>query len=227
MEYHELTIADAKKMLLERKITSVELTSKLLDRIELYDNEIASFITVDRDLALEQAKASDKKILSGETGALTGIPIALKDLLCTKGMKTTCGSQILDNFVPQYDGTVVKKIKEAGAVIIGKTNLDEFAMGSSTENSSYKITTNPWNKTYVPGGQAAGPLLQLRHSFVVVLWGQIQAAPFVNRHPIVVLLDSNRHTGGYPDSDWFLMHHLWIRLARLQKVLRMRPYCSM
>ncbi len=156
MEFHELTIESARKLLFDREISSFELTSALLDRIGKYDDEIGAFITVDKELVLEQAKKADQDIANKNTSGLTGVPIALKDLLCTKGMKTTCASKILNNFVPQYDGTVVKKLKENGAIIIGKTNMDEFAMGSSTENSSFKITANPWNKAYVPGGSSGG-----------------------------------------------------------------------
>lgn len=156
MELHELTIGKALELLSAKQISSVELTSAMLDRIEKYDGDIKSFISVDRDSALEQARAADKAIEQGSGGQLTGVPIALKDILCTKGMKTSCASQILDNFVPEYDGTVVSKLKDAGAVIVGKTNLDEFAMGSSTENSSYAITANPWNKDHVPGGSSGG-----------------------------------------------------------------------
>ncbi len=156
MKYHELTIERAVKLIASRQISSVELTSYLLDRIEKYDDEIGAFITVDKTMALDQAQKADKLVADNQIQSLTGIPIALKDLLCTKGIKTTCGSQILNNFIPEYDGTIVKKLKESGAVIIGKTNLDEFGMGSSTENSSYKITTNPWNKDHVPGGSSGG-----------------------------------------------------------------------
>ena len=156
MQYHELSITEAKKKLASKELSSVELTSALLDRIEEFDKEIASFITVDRASALEQASLADEQISKGNIAELTGVPIALKDLLCTSGMRTTCASRILDNFVPRYDGTVVKKLKRSGAVIIGKTNLDEFAMGSSTENSSYGITANPWNRAYVPGGSSGG-----------------------------------------------------------------------
>ena len=156
MEYHELTIGSAQKHLFDRNISSVELTTAFLERIETYDDDIGAFITVDKESALEQARKADMDIAGNNLSALTGVPIALKDLLCTKGLRTTCASKILDDFVPQYDGTVVSKLKENGAVIIGKTNLDEFAMGSSTENSSCKITKNPWNKAYVPGGSSGG-----------------------------------------------------------------------
>ncbi|MCD4719003.1 MAG: Asp-tRNA(Asn)/Glu-tRNA(Gln) amidotransferase subunit GatA [Desulfobacula sp.] len=156
MKFCELTIGKAQKLLFEHQISSFELTNALLERIEKYDDKIGAFITVDKDLALEQAKKADQDIADNKISALTGVPIALKDLLCTKGIKTTCASKILDNFIPQYDGTVVSKLKKNGAIIIGKTNMDEFAMGSSTENSSYKITTNPWNEQYVPGGSSGG-----------------------------------------------------------------------
>jgi len=156
MDLHSLTIAKAKEFLAQGKISSRELTTAMLDRIDQYDEKIGAFLTVDRDAAMAQAKAADEQIAAGNQGSFTGIPIALKDLLCTKGIKTTCGSKILDNFVPQYDATVVAKLKQENAVLIGKTNLDEFAMGSSTENSSFKITRNPWNYEYVPGGSSGG-----------------------------------------------------------------------
>lgn len=156
MQLHTLGITDAKQLLLERKITSTALTSALLDRIEQFDSKINSFITVDREGALKQAQKADEQIAAGQIKALTGVPVALKDLLCTNGLKTTCGSRILENFIPTYDATAVKRLKASGAVLIGKTNLDEFAMGSSTENSAFKITRNPWNTEYVPGGSSGG-----------------------------------------------------------------------
>jgi len=171
MEYHELTIEAAKKHLLDKKISSEELTSALLDRIEAYDKDIGAFITVDKKRALEQAQKADSDIANNKIRSLTGVPIALKDLLCTKGLKTTCASKILDNFIPQYDGTVVQKLKESGAIIIGKTNLDEFAMGSSTENSSAKITTNPWNNAYVPGGSSGGSAAAVSAQFCCAALG--------------------------------------------------------
>jgi aspartyl-tRNA(Asn)/glutamyl-tRNA(Gln) amidotransferase subunit A len=171
MEYHELTIERAGKLLCDHQISSFELTSALLDRIEKYDDEIGAFITIDKTMALEQARKADKDICDNKILPLTGVPIALKDLLCTKGIKTTCGSQILNNFIPQYDGTIVKKLKENGAVIIGKTNLDEFGMGSSTENSSYKITANPWNKAYVPGGSSGGSAAAVAAGFCCAALG--------------------------------------------------------
>jgi len=171
MDFCELTIAGAKKLLFDRQISSFELTTALLDRIEKYDDKIGAFITIDKDLALDQAKKADQDIADNKISGLTGVPIALKDLLCTRGIKTTCGSKMLDNFIPQYDGTVVSKLKKNGAVIIGKTNMDEFAMGSSTENSAYKITTNPWNKAYVPGGSSGGSAAAVAAQFCCAALG--------------------------------------------------------
>ncbi len=156
MELHTLTIDQARQLLSEKRISSVELTQNLLDRIAAHDEQIGAFITVDAENALAQARAADEQIAAGDQKTFTGIPIALKDLLCTKGVKTTCASKILNNFVPQYDATVVEKFKSEGAVLIGKTNLDEFAMGSSTENSSVCVTRNPWNLDHVPGGSSGG-----------------------------------------------------------------------
>jgi aspartyl-tRNA(Asn)/glutamyl-tRNA(Gln) amidotransferase subunit A len=156
MNLHTLTIAQAKDLLDKKEISSVELTRAFLDRIDKYDNTISAFITVDPDLALKQAQQADRIIAKGENQAFTGIPVALKDVLCTKGVKTTCASKILENFVPQYDATVVEKFKAQDAVLIGKANMDEFAMGSSTENSAFFVTRNPWNTDYVPGGSSGG-----------------------------------------------------------------------
>ncbi len=171
MELHELNISSVRQLLLDREITSFDLTQVLLQRIEKFDKKIGAFITIDKERALEQAKKADEDIANNNVSALTGIPIALKDLLCTKGIKTTCGSKILDNFIPRYDGTVVSKLKENGAVIIGKTNLDEFAMGSSTENSSYQITRNPWNKDHVPGGSSGGSAAAVTAGFCCAALG--------------------------------------------------------
>ncbi len=156
MELHTLTIDQARQLLSEKRISSVELTQNMLDRIAAHDDKIGAFITVDADNALVQARAADEAIAAGKQETFTGIPIALKDLLCTKGVKTTCASKILSNFIPQYDATVVEKLKSQNAVLIGKTNLDEFAMGSSTENSSVCITRNPWDLDHVPGGSSGG-----------------------------------------------------------------------
>jgi len=156
MELFELTIKEAHGLLKSKEISSVELTRAVLDRINAVEGEIDAFITIAGKTAMEQAGQADQKIAKGHCAALTGIPLAIKDVICTRGMPTTCGSKILENFVPPYDATVIGKLKKAGAVIVGKLNMDEFAMGSSTENSGFKITRNPWDSTRVPGGSSGG-----------------------------------------------------------------------
>ena len=140
-----------------RKLSSVELTQAYLDQIKQHDGQVKAFLHVDPAAALSRAKEIDDRRAAGKpVGKLGGLPVAIKDVICTKGQKTTCGSKMLENFVPPYDATVVKKLNQADAVLIGKTNMDEFAMGGSTENSAFFKTTNPWDKTRVPGGSSGG-----------------------------------------------------------------------
>ena len=144
-------------MLVNKEITSVELTEDVLARIDEVEGDVKAYLTITRDEALAQAKAVDEKIARGEDiSFLEGIPGAIKDNICTKGMKTTCASKILENFVPPYDATVMTKLKKENPVILGKLNMDEFAMGGSTENSAYHPTCNPWNTECVPGGSSGG-----------------------------------------------------------------------
>ncbi len=145
------------QQLVSKERSAVEITQETLQRLETVEPKLKSFLWVGADAALEQARRVDAKIAAGEDiGLLEGIPIALKDNLCTRGIPTTCASRILENFVPPYSATVVEKLSAAGAVVVGKTNLDEFAMGGSTENSAYQITANPWDLTRVPGGSSGG-----------------------------------------------------------------------
>ncbi|MDD5748934.1 MAG: Asp-tRNA(Asn)/Glu-tRNA(Gln) amidotransferase subunit GatA [Actinomycetota bacterium] len=149
-----IEIAD---MIKKREVSASEVTGLFLERIEKLEPELGSFITVCAESAREKAKEIDKKIDSGEkVGRFAGVPIAVKDVLCTKGIRTTCASKILENFVPVYDATVIERISEASMIVIGKTNMDEFAMGSSTENSFFGPTKNPWDKERVPGGSSGG-----------------------------------------------------------------------
>src|SRR6185436_4384624 len=127
-----------------------------LRRIDEVDSRVAAFITVTADRALAAADAADKRLAAGERGPLLGVPLALKDVLSTAGVATTCGSRMLETFVPPYDATVVRRLADAGAVVLGKTNMDEFAMGSSTENSAFHPTHNPWDLDRVPGGSSGG-----------------------------------------------------------------------
>jgi aspartyl-tRNA(Asn)/glutamyl-tRNA(Gln) amidotransferase subunit A len=156
MNLTELTIHQMHDLLREGRISAQELTLAFLDRIDATDTRINAFITVNRQQALDDAAAADARLAAGEGTTLTGIPLALKDIFVTEGQRTTCGSQILANFIPPYDGTAVRKLKEQGAVIIGKLNMDEFAMGSSNENSSFGSVRNPWNLDCVPGGSSGG-----------------------------------------------------------------------
>ena len=137
-------------------ITSVELTQALLSRINAVDDQICAYLTVTAEVALAQAEAADKRRQDGENAPLLGVPLAIKDVLSTKGVQTTCGSKILDGYKPPYTATSVERLEAAGMVMLGKVNTDEFAMGSSTENSGYFTTHNPWDRTRVPGGSSGG-----------------------------------------------------------------------
>lgn len=153
---HHKTIAELAADLAAKKISSVELTQHYLERIKKFDAQLNSFITVTEEHALNAAKAADALRAQGKAGKLTGMPIAQKDIFCTDGVKTTCGSRMLDNFIAPYNATVIEKFNEAGTVMLGKTNMDEFAMGSSNETSYYGPVKNPWNLAYVPGGSSGG-----------------------------------------------------------------------
>ena len=155
-ELWQLSIHEAHRRLTNREFTSVELTRDCLDRIGQVEDRIKSFITITEDVALQQAEAADAMIASGRGTPLTGIPVQVKDLLCTKGIPTTCGSRMLENFVPVYDATAVSKVLRAGSVLLGKGNMDEFGMGSSCENSAFFPTNNPWDTARVPGGSSGG-----------------------------------------------------------------------
>ena len=153
---YSLTLQEAADLLRRRELSSLELTQDAFQRIRQTDERIHAFLTVTEELATEQARQADERIARGEGGPLTGIPAAIKDLICTRGVRTTCGSRILENFVPPYDATVVRQLQEAGLVMVGKTNMDEFAMGSSGENSAFGPTHNPWALDRAPGGSSSG-----------------------------------------------------------------------
>jgi aspartyl-tRNA(Asn)/glutamyl-tRNA(Gln) amidotransferase subunit A len=156
MQLYELTIHEAARLLKNKDITSEQLTRAVLERIEQIDNKIGAYLTICGESALEQAKAADLVIGKGDASPLTGIPLAIKDLICTKGIRTTCASAMLDQFVPPFDATIMEKLNRRHAVMIGKTNMDEFAMGSSTEYSAFKPTRNPWDTERIPGGSSGG-----------------------------------------------------------------------
>jgi aspartyl-tRNA(Asn)/glutamyl-tRNA(Gln) amidotransferase subunit A len=157
MDLCDRSAADLSRMLKKKEVSSRELTESVLARIDEKENLIRAYITTTRDLALKQADQADKRFHRGESlSPLDGIPLAVKDVLCTRGIKTTCGSAILKDYIPPYNATAVKAVMKTGAVLIGKTNMDEFAMGSSTENSAFGATRNPVNPECVPGGSSGG-----------------------------------------------------------------------
>ncbi len=157
MSLYQLTAHELHDKLKAREITAVELTESVYERIEAVEPHVKGYLTLTKDIALEQANAADAGFQNGDNmSPLAGIPIAIKDVICTKGVRTTCASKILSNFVPPYDATVMTKLNQQGIVMIGKTNMDEFAMGSSTENSAYQITHNPWDLETIPGGSSGG-----------------------------------------------------------------------
>ncbi len=156
MTLTDLTLTDALARLRAREISAVELAQAHLDHIAQINPKIDAYLTVTADLALEQAHQADARRVRGEEAPLLGVPVAIKDVLCTEGVQTTAGSRILEGFVPPYAATAVQKLFDAGAIMLGKTNTDEFAMGSSTENSGYCVTRNPWKLDRIPGGSSGG-----------------------------------------------------------------------
>jgi len=153
---NQLTIHEAHELLKGKKLSSVELTKACLERIRQVEPKVKAIVTITDELALKQAEQADKLLASGKGTPLTGIPALIKDNMCTKGIKTTCSSKMLENFVPPYDATVIEKLNASGMVMVGKANMDEFAMGSSTENSALFTTHNPWDLSRVPGGSSGG-----------------------------------------------------------------------
>jgi len=171
VEPHELTIHGALDAMRRGDLSSLDLTEAYLRRIERHDGAVGAYLTVTADRAREDARRADASRQAGEDAPLLGVPIALKDIFCTSGIETTCASRILKGFVPPYDATVVQRLTGAGAVILGKTNMDEFAMGSSTENSAFQPTHNPWDLERVPGGSSGGSAAAVAAGFAAASLG--------------------------------------------------------
>ncbi|MCJ7806482.1 MAG: amidase family protein, partial [Clostridia bacterium] len=157
MKLYEKTATDLSRLLQKKEVSAVEVVRSFLDRIEKVEPYLKAFITHTPAMALETASEIDNRRMSGEElHPLAGVPIAIKDNMCTEGLRTTCASRILENFIPPYDAAVVGALKRVGMPLLGKTNMDEFAMGSSTENSAFFTTRNPWDRERVPGGSSGG-----------------------------------------------------------------------
>jgi len=172
MELFKYSASELSKMLENREISSLELTESVLSRIDAKEPEIEAYLSVDREGALRKAKEVDEKRVKGNSlHKLAGIPIGIKDNICLKGMPTTCASKMLENFVPPYNATVIEKLNETDCVYLGKLNMDEFAMGSSTENSAFKKTKNPYNTEYVPGGSSGGSAAAVAAGEAVITLG--------------------------------------------------------
>ncbi|CAA7602395.1 glutaminyl-tRNA synthase (glutamine-hydrolysing) [Acididesulfobacillus acetoxydans] len=158
MDITAKTAVEMHDLLVAKEVSAVELTKAFIERIRAVEEKVSAYVSVSEDLALKQAGQVDARIARGETpGSLEGIPMGLKDNICTKGMRTTCSSKMLENFVPPFEATVTERLRKAGTICLGKLNMDEFAMGSSTENSHFRFTRNPWDLACVPGGSSGGP----------------------------------------------------------------------
>ena len=164
MQIHNKTLSELRKGLIDKEYSSSEITKAFLARIKDHDESLNAFITVTADKAIEESVLADQLIAKGKHKLLTGLPIAHKDLFCTNGILTSCGSKMLHNFIPPYDATVVKRLSESGAVMLGKTNMDEFAMGSSNETSHYGPVNNPWDLSLSPGGSSGGSAAAVRRA---------------------------------------------------------------
>ena len=191
---HDKTLSELAQGLEAGEYTSRELTEAFLARIERLDGELNSYITLCREDALRDADAADARRAAGDAAALTGVPMAIKDIFCTEGVRTSCGSKMLDNFVAPYDATVIEKLKAEGVVILGKTNLDEFAMGSSNENSHYGAVKNPWDLSAVPGGSSGGSAAAVAAGLAPAALGTDTAVPSASRPPSVASPASSRPT---------------------------------
>ena len=189
MELFNLAAHELHEKLVKKEISSVELTQAVLDRIDKVEKDVHSYVTLDRETALAQAKKVDALLAEGkDIPVLAGIPGGIKDNISTKGLKTTCSSKMLENFVPIYDAHVIKKLREDETIFIGKTNLDEFAMGSTTETSYFGASHNPWALECVPGGSSGGSAAAVAADMCAFSLGSDTGGSSVSRHLLLVVL---------------------------------------
>ena len=181
MDIYKKSLIQLADLLNKKEISAIELTNYFLKRISKFDSKLNSLISMNEENALKKAKEADE-LISKKHGSLTGIPIVHKDLFSTKGILTTCGSKMLENYVPPYDATVVKKLSNAGMVILGKTNMDEFAMGSSNESSYFGVAKNPWDLEKVPGGSSGGSAAAVAARLSPVATGSDTGGPLGSLH---------------------------------------------
>lgn len=199
---HNKSVADLSRELESGQISSVELTRQFVERIRAEDGKYNSFITITEEQALAEAEAADQQRAAGNATPWTGIPFAHKDLFCTNGVRTTCGSKMLENFVPPYDATVTANFRKAGAVCLGKTNMDEFAMGSSTESSYFGATTNPWGHQRVPGGSSGGSAAAVAARLVPAATATDTGGSIRQPASYAALPASSPLTAGYRATAW-------------------------
>ena len=209
MDLGKLTALQLAEKIKQHQISVLDGVKYVFDQIEAKEDKVHAYLDIYKKEAYARAKEVQKGIEDGTyTGPLAGVPIAIKDNICIKGKTTTCASKILENFVPQYNAEVIDRLEQAGLVIIGKTNMDEFAMGSTTETSAYGVTRNPWDLEQWQQGKLTWHL------------APIPAVPSVSQVPTAVLPESNRPMVQYPVTDWLPTHPLWTRSDRLEKMLR-------
>ena len=199
------TLKQASSLLQSKQISAVELATEYLAAIAAKNPAINGYVTIDQDKTLAEAKAADARIAAGNATALTGVPVAYKDIFCQTGWRSACSSKMLDNFVSPYTATVVQNLLDAGMVTLGRTNMDEFAMGSTNETSFYGATKNPWNLEHVPGGSSGGSAAVIAARLAPAALGSDTGGSIRRLHRIAVLPASSRLTVRFHASVWLLM----------------------